>query len=220
MTLTDDFAALAAQFDTMTADVRESGDVVAQFTQELKSFRQTMVYTDKEVNALSSNFGRSMRRAFDDVILDGAKLSDTLETLAQRMLTAAYSAAVAPLQNAAGGVVANGLNDLLSSVLPFEKGGSFVQGRVVPFASGGIVSSPTMFPMRGATGLMGETGPEAIMPLARGADGRLGVQSSGGGRAVNVTMNITTSDVEGFRRSRTQIAAEMNRLLSHGQRNR
>ena len=46
-------------------------------------------------------------------------------------------------------------------------------------------------------GLMGEAGPEAIMPLARGADGKLGVRGGGGG-AVNITMNISTPDVAGF----------------------
>lgn len=49
------------------------------------------------------------------------------------------------------------------------------------FAAGGIVQSPTYFPMaNGGTGLMGEAGPEAVMPLTRMAGGRLGVQSGGG----------------------------------------
>ena len=69
------------------------------------------------------------------------------------------------------------------------------------------------------TGLMGEAGPEAIMPLTRGADGSLGVKAQGG-QAVNVTMNITTPDVSGFQRSQSQVAASMSRALSRGQRNR
>jgi phage-related minor tail protein len=74
--------------------------------------------------------------------------------------------------------------------------------------------------MRGGIGLMGEAGPEAILPLARGADGRLGVASGGGRGPVHVTMNITTPDVQGFRRSQSQVAAEMGRALARGQRNR
>lgn len=57
------------------------------------------------------------------------------------------------------------------------KGEAFSGGRVIPFASGGIVSGPTMFPMASGTGLMGEAGPEAVMPLARGSGGRLGVRA-------------------------------------------
>ena len=123
------------------------------------------------------------------------------------------------MQNAVGGAIATGVNSALSGLFPFEKGGAFTQGRVMPFARG-VVSSPTMFPMRGGRGLMGEAGPEAIMPLARGADGRLGVQSEGGGRPVNVVMNITTPDVQSFTRSQSQIAAQLSRALARGQRNR
>ena len=46
------------------------------------------------------------------------------------------------------------------------KGNVIANGRITPFAGGGIVNSPVMFPLRGGTGLMGEAGPEAIMPLA------------------------------------------------------
>jgi lambda family phage tail tape measure protein len=103
--------------------------------------------------------------------------------------------------------------------MPFAAGGAFSQGKVRPFARGGVVAAPTSFPMRGGQGLMGEAGPEAILPLARGADGRLGVQSSGG-RAVTVVMNISTPDVQGFQRSQTQVAAQVGRALARGQRNR
>lgn len=72
----------------------------------------------------------------------------------------------------------------------------------------------------GRAGLMGERGAEAIMPLARGADGRLGVRASGsGGAAMNITMNVTTPDIEGFRRSQAQVAAMLSRTVAHGQRN-
>lgn len=92
-------------------------------------------------------------------------------------------------------------------------------GRVVPFASGGVVAAPTFFPMGRDAGLMGEAGPEAIMPLARGPDGRLGVRAGGGGqRPLSVTMNIATPDAESFRRSETQVAASLARAVARGQR--
>jgi hypothetical protein len=76
-------------------------------------------------------------------------------------------------------------------VAGFADGGVFAGGRQVQaFAGGGIVGGPTMFPMRGGrTGLMGERGPEAIMPLARTSDGRLGVATSGGGGNVTIVNN-------------------------------
>jgi phage-related minor tail protein len=66
---------------------------------------------------------------------------------------------------------------------------------------------------------MGEAGPEAIMPLSRGPDGRLGVRAQGGG-GVSVVMNIQTPDVDGFRRSQGQIAAQLGRVIGRGGRNR
>ena len=61
----------------------------------------------------------------------------------------------------------------------FSKGGAFNDGHLVPFARGGIVHRPTVFPMASGAGLMGEAGPEAVMPLARDSHGRLGVTASG-----------------------------------------
>lgn len=78
----------------------------------------------------------------------------------------------------------------------YAKGGAFAANNIIPYAMGGVVSKPTLFKFAqgGAmqTGLMGEAGPEAIMPLKRGADGRLGV-SGGGSAPVNVTVNVDAS---------------------------
>ena len=61
----------------------------------------------------------------------------------------------------------------------FANGGAFSNGSVIPFANGGVVSSATNFPMSGGrTGLMGEAGPEAIMPLTRVRGGKLGVAAA------------------------------------------
>jgi hypothetical protein len=58
----------------------------------------------------------------------------------------------------------------------WAKGGAFSGGNVIPFASGDVINSPHFFPMANGMGLMGESGPEAIMPLSRGRDGKLGVR--------------------------------------------
>ena len=69
--------------------------------------------------------------------------------------------------------------------------------KISKFAYGGIVSRPTIFPMRNGAGLMGEAGPEAIMPLKRGANGKLGVQSSGGVGNIVVNVDASGSSVQG-----------------------
>jgi phage-related minor tail protein len=197
-----------------------SANVASAFEGELARMQETMLFTGREVNTLASGIGGGLRRAFDGLIFDGVKLSDALRMVSQSIISGVYNAAMRPVQGAVGGLFAEGINAALGGIMPFKDGGAFSSGRVMPFAKGGVVSSPTHFPMRGGRGLMGEAGPEAIMPLARGADGRLGVKASGGGRPVTVVMNIQTPDVQGFQRSQSQIAAQASRALARGQRNR
>lgn len=211
---------LQDQIAALEATLAGSAAMVAAFDGELARMRDSLVFTGREVNTLSSGIGGGLRRAFDGLVFDGVKLSDALRGVARTMADTVYGVAMKPVQNALGGALAQGLNGILGGLMPFEKGGAFAQGRVMPFAKGGVVAQATAFPMRGATGLMGEAGPEAIMPLSRGADGRLGVQAAGSARPVTVVMNITTPDVQGFQRSQTQIAAQAQRMLARGQRNR
>lgn len=211
---------LQEQVAALEAVLAASSTMVGTFESELVSLQTSLQFTGREVNTLSNGIGGGLRRAFDGLIFDGMKLSDALRTVAQSMINGVYNAAMRPVQGAVGGLVAQGVTAAMGSLLPFQNGGAFAQGRVMPFAKGGIVASPTRFPMRGGQGLMGEAGPEAIMPLARGADGRLGVQAAGGGRPVTVVMNIQTPDVQGFQRSQSQIAAQASRALARGQRNR
>lgn len=215
-----DISGLEDQIAALEVSLDGAGGMVGAFEGELARMRESLVFTGREVNTLSTSIGGGLRRAFDGLVFDGVKLSDALKGVAQTMVDTVYSVAMKPVQNALGGMVANGMNSLLGGIMPFANGASFSQGRVMPFAKGGVVAQPTNFAMRGGTGLMGEAGPEAIMPLARGADGRLGVQSSGGGQAVTVVMNISTPDVAGFQRSQSQIAAQATRALGRGQRNR
>ncbi|MDR5651790.1 phage tail tape measure protein [Ruixingdingia sedimenti] len=208
--------------DQVTALEGSLGGVAAMagaFDAELRRMQGSLTLTSREANTLAMGIGGGLRRAFDGLVFDGMKLSDALRGVAQSVVNTMYGIAMRPVQNAVGGAIAGGLENLLGGLMPFAKGGAFTQGRVMPFAQGGIVSSPVSFPMRGGRGLMGEAGPEAIMPLARGADGRLGVRAAGGGRPVTVVMNIATPDVQGFQRSQSQIAAQAQRALARGQRN-
>lgn len=213
----DGLDGLQDQVEALETTLGGASAMAAGFEAELRRVQATMGATAVDVSALEKGLSRGLRKAFDGVVLDGMKLSDALQTVAQSMVNTVYSAAVKPVTDHFGSLLAQGVGNLISGVLPFKDGGSFAQGRVMPFATGGVVSGPTTFPMRGGTGLMGEAGPEAIMPLTRGTDGKLGVRAQGGG-ATTVVMNITTPDVEGFRRSGSQIAAQMGRALGRGQR--
>ena len=156
----------------------------------------------RDLQRLSGRFADTISRSFADAIVSGRKFSDVLRALARSLLSISIQAALKPA-----------ISGLTSAI------GGALTG-VLPFARGGVVNGPTVFPMSRGLGLMGEAGPEAVLPLARGPDGRLGVRAQGGGAAqVHVTMNITTPDAEGFRRNRGRIAAELARAIAEGQRN-
>ncbi|CUH62991.1 hypothetical protein TG4357_00415 [Thalassovita gelatinovora] len=213
----DGLGTLQDQVDALETSLGTATAMADSFEAELRRVGSAFNETALDAAALERGMSRGLRRALDGVVLDGKNLSEALRTVARSMVDATYSAAVRPVTDQVGSLLAQGVGNLVSGLFSFEKGGSFAQGRVMPFASGGVVSGPMYFPMRGGTGLMGEAGPEAIMPLARGADGRLGVKADRGG-ATTVVMNITTPDVQGFQRSQSQIAAQMSRALSRGQR--
>jgi len=143
-----------------------------------------------------------MASSFEDgfmSIIDGTKsTADAFRSMAAEIIKDLYRVLV--VQRIVAGMkgwisgFTGGLN-LEEKTIAQAKGDAFSGGNVIPFASGGVVSSPTLFPMAaGRTGLMGEAGPEAIMPLSRGSDGKLGVKVSGGGNGViiNQVINVST----------------------------
>ncbi len=205
MTDPNDPAAMTSAMDAATAATRAFG---AETTRTLSNVSSEY----RRAGTGGRDFGRSLTSAFDDVALRGKSLSGTLKKLALDLSRLVLNNAV----NSIGG----SLGSLASSLVPSADGNVFAGGRVKPFAKGGVVASPMLFSLQGGVGLAGEAGPEAIMPLQRGADGRLGVAGGGGGGGgANITFNVTTSDAESFKRSETQIAAMLARVASRGQRN-
>jgi hypothetical protein len=219
MTDENGFEDLEQRADGLNDTLGQTSNLVTGFDSELRRMQTSLAATGKDVATLERGLSRGLRRAFDGVIFDGLNLSDALSTVAESMINTTYNAAIKPVTNHFGGLLAQGVGGLVENILPFANGAPFSQGRVMPFATGGIVSGATPFGMRGGMGVMGEAGPEAIMPLARGPDGKLGVRGAGGG-GQTIVMNITTPDVSGFQRSQGQIAAQMTRALGRGQRNR
>lgn len=217
-----DFDAEIARLETQLAGLEGSlgglQGVTGAFRRELDGVGGSLRDAGRDATGMSRSLSSSIGRAFEGLVFDGKKLSETLAGVGRSLSSSALSQALGPVQKSIGSALSGGLQAVLGGLSPFAKGAAFSSGRVAAFARGGVVDGPTHFPMRGGVGLMGEAGPEAIMPLARGADGRLGVRGGGGG-AVSVTMHISTPDVAGFQRSQSQIAAEMNRAMKRGRRN-
>ncbi len=209
---------LEVQLEGLESRLAATTDMSAAFQRELEGMQAGISGAGREAAGFSRSLSADMRGAFGDLILEGAKVSDVLRDVAKSMINTTVNGAIRPVTNAISGALTGGLTNLIGGILPFEKGGVFTGGGVTPFAKGGIVNSPANFMTRGGLGLMGEAGPEAIIPLARGADGSLGIRGGGGG-AVTVNMNISTPDVAGFKRSNSQIAAGIQRAISRGQRN-
>ena len=84
-------------------------------------------------------------------------------------------------------------------------GNVYGKNGIVPFAKGGIVDKPTIFPFADGIGLMGEKGSEAILPLKRGRDGKLGVAGGGGTTTVNVSVDAKGTKVEGDGKQMAQL---------------
>jgi len=83
------------------------------------------------------------------------------------------------------------------------KGAVFNNASVTPFAAGGVLNGPTIFPMaNGGLALGGEAGHEALMPLSRGADGKLGVsmnsESGDSDRAITIVNSLDGSVVDDY----------------------
>ena len=115
------------------------------------------------------------------------------------------------------------MGSLVSSVLnffvPSANGNVFSSPGLHAYANS-VVSQPTFFPFANGIGLMGEAGPEAIMPLRRGADGRLGVSAPGGGGNAVPTIQFAPSNVFHIdaRSDRGAVMADMQRLLAENNR--
>ncbi|MDB4352544.1 hypothetical protein OAA60_03825 [Porticoccaceae bacterium] len=136
-------------------------------------------------------------------MVDGSKsVEDAFKGMLRNILIEVYKQAI--VKPIVGGIM---------GFLGFKDGGAFSGGNVIPFANGGVVSSATMFPMAGKqTGVMGEAGPEAIMPLKRGANGKLGVQVQGGGGenvVINQNFNFQANGDDSVKRIIAQAAPQI-----------
>jgi lambda family phage tail tape measure protein len=172
----------------------------------------------KDLTASAGGFARVMTQAFSASVTGGKQFDDVLKSLGLRISDLAVRLAFKPLEKS----LTSGISSLLSG-LTGSVGGSAASasltaasGAIKPFASGGVIGTPTYFPLAmGGVGLAGEAGPEAIMPLRRGPDGRLGIAGSSGN---TINVQIATPDLDNFRRSESYITGQIARAVARGQR--
>ncbi|WP_445487297.1 phage tail tape measure protein [Rhodopseudomonas sp. RCAM05734] len=171
-----------------------------------------MTAQTKALASGAATFAKAMTQAFATSVISGKQFDDVLKSLTLKMSDLALKAAFKPVEGA--------LNGLLSGLTSSGSSGALqrnAQGAIKPFAAGGVVGTPSYFPMMdGGVGLAGEAGPEAIMPLRRGAHGRLGVAGASGGNSI--TVQIATPDPDSFRRSESYITGQIARAVARGQR--
>lgn len=223
---TSAIAPLRTDLAALSSGLREASTsgraALAALAEGASATRAELARTAEAGKILSTSLSSGLDRAFKSALKDGAKLSDILRSLALDVSRSVASQAIGGLTDRIGGALGGALGGAIGQgvggLLGFAKGAAFDAGKIRAFAKGGVVGGPTLFPMQGATGLMGEAGPEAILPLQRTLDGRLGVAGGQGG-APSVTVTIVTRDADSFARSRTQVAATLARAVDRGRRN-
>jgi hypothetical protein len=162
-------------------ELKELNDLHAAGKLDTETYNRAVDKLGKELNKagdLGKKAASAIRGAFDNLFDDPA---EALKNLSKQLFQMALYAQLAKSFPSVFGS---------SGIIPLANadGNVFAGGAVQAFAAGGIVSSATMFPMKNGMGLMGEAGPEAIMPLTR-IGGKLGVAAAGGGGS-NVVVNV------------------------------
>lgn len=165
----------------------------------------------EENKRMGDDMAQSFGTAFEDMIFGAKKAGDAMRQLGLDIIKAIYKQQIGnPIAQLGSSLFSKAFDGIGGSLFSGfgSSGSSSVTVPLKPstlFADGGVVNRATAFPMAsGGTGIMGEAGAEAIMPLKRGADGKLGV--SGGGTTVNQTINVSAGVSQTVR-------AEMMRML-------
>jgi len=209
---------------------------VEKTTSAMEDFRAGIGSYIESIGTLGANLSNVTQTAFkglEDAIVSltttgtfsfrqfAQSIIEEITRMVTRMLIIApLLRSVQSMFGGGGGGGLLGVASSLSKTIGFgasAMGNVFAQNGIQKFARGGIVDKPTVFPFANGIGLMGEAGPEAIMPLRRGRDGRLGVQAANGGGAVSVVVNVDASgtSVQGDNAK----GAEFGRAISEAVKN-
>ena len=176
-------------------------------TVRLKPELASMEKLFQDLRKSSEAFGSSLTSTFAKGITSGRSFQEVMRSVGNVLVESLLKAALKPAQLGLSSLFEKGFSSLFNAVQPFSgTAGSSLS--VSPFADGGIVASPAYFPTGRGLGLMGERGAEAILPLARGPDGKLGVRGgAGAGRAPRARARLPISPHRAGRRQGTPAPA-------------
>ena len=189
------------------------------FKEEFKKISDEATNLDEKVGKLAIGTINKLGDAFADFFVTGkmgfADLArSAIQELNRIIIKAAFMKFIANPITDALGLTGSANGNVISGgeVVPSAMGNVFAKNKIVPYKMGGVVNRPSIFPMaNGGIGLMAEAGyPEAIMPLKRGRDGKLGVIATGGGVG-NIVVNVDASG-SSVEANETQ-SSELGRML-------
>lgn len=171
---------------------------------ELDNVNKSLTDSGVKLEDYGKQISSSLSSGLVNALRNGGNAFDAFSSLAttalQKVLDKLIEMSfVTPVLNAFTGGTGGTLFSGIAKIFGSANGNVFRNGNVIPFAKGGVVNKPTIFPMaNGGTGLMGEAGAEAVMPLRRMSNGRLGVEAENeNGKAVQVNIyNQSGANVE------------------------
>ena len=161
-----------------------AAEYITNIELEIQALQKLEVHQKEVADTIANEMGNALMS-----MVDGTKsVKDAFRDMANEIIKELYRIYVVKKIT---GMISDAIAPNVPAPIPSENGNVFSNGNLVPYADGGIVGAPTTFPMNdGRTGLMGEAGPEAIMPLKRGKNGKLGVQAEGGSGDVIIHQNF------------------------------
>jgi len=208
------------ELELITSEYGKNVEAAKQFTAEQEKQKQL-------ADGIGNSIGQGMTSAFDALIAGSEEFGASLQKIASGVLMdiAKQLLQIYVINSAINAISSffgpkTGGSSMFTpdfTAMQFAANGMVASNGIKPFAMGGIVSRPTLFKFAsggaGNLGLMGEAGPEAIMPLKRGRDGKLGVAGGGGVSVgeINITVQNTGENLSPL--AQKQVATQVQNLV-------
>jgi phage-related minor tail protein len=176
--------------DELIGEINALADAYAVAEERSRMLQQQQELAQSINDTLASGFSNMFTGIINGSKSAGDAIRDLISSLGQLLINQAFTALF-------GGGTSGGIGGFLSGLFVPNAFGNVYNSPGLSAYSGQVVSSPTFFPFANGIGLMGEAGPEAIMPLRRGPDGRLGVAANGNGAGSGSVLTVRFVDDSG-----------------------